>query len=358
MIRFPLFTAAAVFVGLVTAPVRGDDPVSSNVRYTGEIVRIFDRKCAPCHGADSIAMPLVNYRQVRDWGRAIREEIVEQRMPPWSVARGYGRFRNELALTARESATILSWLDGGMARGDDRDLPATPADVQGRAPDLHLPIPPQPVPAREDHVVRRVTVETNLARPRLLSRLAVTPGRRRLLRGALVFVEHEPRAQWIGAWLPWQPSIAPPPPYTFPLPARARLIVELHYRGGSEATVDAPGIDLYFGEPESPRPNPGDTTVGELSLDTASPSRLLAPTTIWSIVPSAVDAASSVELTARRPNGTVDLLLWIPRFHHEWPQALALQDSVTLPPGTALSLKAEPAAAAATARLGLLLANR
>src|SRR6185436_10745596 len=60
--------AAAGCVALATASIRGDDPVSSSVRYTGEIVRILDRKCAPCHSTASLAMPLSNYREVREWG--------------------------------------------------------------------------------------------------------------------------------------------------------------------------------------------------------------------------------------------------------------------------------------------------
>jgi len=372
-----LLSAVVLFVGVATMPVRGDDPVSSNVRYTGEIVRIFERKCAPCHGPNSIAMPLANYRQVRDWGRAIREEIVDERMPPWSAARGYGRFRTERALTLRESATILSWLDGGMARGDDRDLPAAPASPAdpGRPPDLRVAIPRQHVPAREDPVVRRATIETNLARSRPLTRLVVTPGQRSVLRGALVFVERDGRTQWIGAWSPWDSSVAPPLPHAFDLPPKARLTIELHYRGAAEAVDDEPRLDLYFADADAGRTfgsaeggvvrplrsaeggvvrTVRSAGIGELQLDSAAPARLPASTTIWAIVPSAGDTVTSIEITARRPNGSVDLLLWIPRFQPDWPEALALEEAVTLPAGTIVTLNAQPPTAAATARLSVL----
>ena len=52
--------------------VRADDPVSSSVRFTGEVVRILNRKCQACHGPESLAMPLATYGDVRSWGRAIR----------------------------------------------------------------------------------------------------------------------------------------------------------------------------------------------------------------------------------------------------------------------------------------------
>ena len=38
-------------------------------------------------------------------------------MPPWSAVRGYGRFSNDLSLSAREMEVILSWADGGAPSG-------------------------------------------------------------------------------------------------------------------------------------------------------------------------------------------------------------------------------------------------
>ena len=190
-LRWLLLLSFLIVVTLLalTARVRTDDPVSSNVRYTGEIVRILDRRCAACHSANTVAMPLSNYREVRDWGRSIREEIVEQRMPPWSAARGHARLQHDLALTARETATMLSWLDGGMPRGEDRELPASKAAAPDDPPDLQLPLAPQAVPALDEHVVRRVTVETHLSSSQHVARVAIAPGSRRVLRGAFVFVD-------------------------------------------------------------------------------------------------------------------------------------------------------------------------
>ena len=346
----PLIVCVTFGLLLCTIRVRTDDPVSSNVRYTGEIVRILDRRCAACHGTNGLAMPLSNYREVRDWSRAIREEIVEQRMPPWSVARGHARFQNELALTSRESATILSWLDGGMPRGDDRDLPRPPAAGDEAPADLRLPLPLQHVPARDEHVIRRVTVDTNLTAPRRVVRVAVTPGHRRVLRGAFVFAEG---GQWIGAWLPWQPRLAPPAPHAFHLPSGARLTVELHYRGGRDDVDDAPSLDLYFARDEV-RQTPPAAAVSESIVTISSPLRLTTPTTAWAIVPSAAGALGSLELTVRRPDGAVDVLLWIPEYRPDWPQALALQDAVTLPAGAIVTLATEPRNSDAVVRLSLL----
>jgi hypothetical protein len=348
--RSPSILTLALVVAIVAASqrVRSDDPVSSSVRFTGEIVRIFDRKCLPCHDSDRLAMPLSNYRDVRSWGRAIREEIVEQRMPPWTVARGYGRFLNDLSLSARETTTVLSWIDGGMPRGDDRDLPAPPRPAAAAAPDVRVALPPQRIPPLEEDVVRRVSVAMAIDRDRPIARVILTPGVRQVLRGALIFETDAASAgRWIGAWLPWQRETAPPAPHGFRLPRRARFTVELHYRGADREVTDESSIDVYYSREAT-------QAVDELLVEGSAPARLARNATVWAIVPSAGEAAKSFELTARRPDGSVDVLLWIPQLRREWPQALVLDNPLALPAGTALSLVTHPPNASGRARLSLL----
>jgi hypothetical protein len=325
-------------IAVAAAAARSDQPITSSVRYTREVVRIVERKCLPCHARESLSVPLTSYQEVRSWGRAIREEILEQRMPPWPVAPGYGHFRNDLGLTARERATLLTWIDGGMPRGDpaDRAPPAAALGDEGNDPaGCRLMAPAQTVPVGEDLVVRRVTLATGLTAPRWLRRVVVEPGDRRVLRGALVFVEpHDgPQGAWIGAWLPWQPSIAPPEGHAFLLPARARLTVLLYYRGGDEPVVDRSSVELYFAPPaqrSAIRQLVVDARVRDLRLEKAA--------TVWAIHPAPGATARSLELRARRPDGAIQVLLWMPRCLPEWPQALVLRQPLELPAGTTVSL--------------------
>jgi len=339
----PAVTLAAA-LAVSGARVRTDDPVSSSVRFTGEIVRILDRRCLACHDARSLSMPLTNYRDVRAWGRAIREEIVEQRMPPWSAARGYGRFRNDLSLTAREMATVLSWIDGGMPRGDDRDLPAAPAPVAAAAPDLRVPLPPQRVPAFEAQLVRRVRVTIPVDPDRPIARLVLVPGAREVLLGALIY---DAADRWVGAWLPWQREAGPPSPHAVRLGRDPRVTVELHYRGGDAEVSDESALEVYYAPKAAP-------PVDEVSVDGRSRAPLSRNATLWAIVPSSDGDVRSLELKARRPDGSTDVLLWIPQVHPEWPQAFVLDTPLALPAGTTFSLVVQPPGSTARARLGLL----
>jgi hypothetical protein len=44
-------------------------------------------------------------------------------MPPWFADPKHGEWANDRRLAKEEKETLLAWLDGGMPKGDDKDLP-------------------------------------------------------------------------------------------------------------------------------------------------------------------------------------------------------------------------------------------
>jgi hypothetical protein len=76
----------------------------------------------------------------------------------------------------------------------------------------------------------------------------------------------------------------------------------------------------------------------EAAADRVGEQVLPAATTIWALQPSSGRAVQSLELRARRPDGAIDVLLWIPTARPEWPSILILEEPVTLPAKTVLTL--------------------
>lgn len=351
---------AALLVGAVlSAPLRSDEPISSSVTYNREVFRILESKCLACHAADGVAMPLGTYREARPWARAIREELIEGRMPPWTSAAGYAPFANDIGLAARELATVLTWTDGGTPRGDARDLPARAGGHRHAAPvdaDERLELPPQHVPAGEEHVVRRVTIDPAAAAGRWVRQIDIVPGDTRVLRAAFVFVlprDARAPAAWVSAWTPWLRATPPPGDAAFHLPGGTRLLVELHYRGRDTSLEDRSTLALFFaaegGRPASQlvvntAPIPGTNGVarrrGESTVREDARVWAVFPHAPASLDPATLDpyadpaGAPSLEVTARRPDGSVEVLLWIPRQRHDWPTPYVLRTPVHLPAGT------------------------
>lgn len=337
--------AGAVVLAVAWAPVRADDPVSTSVSFNREIIRIIQRKCEPCHAPGGLAMSLSDYRDARAWGRAIREELVAHRMPPAMVARGYGRYETDPSLNAREIATFLAWLDGGMPRGDEADRPPAlatdAAGVIGEGAGIRLPLPAQTLAPSEDLVVRRVTIDAGAAAGRAIARVQLRPGNRRVLRGAMVSAATGADGSlWLGAWLPWQHAIVPPSSYAFHIPAGASLVVDLYYRGADVEVTDRSAIELTYA------PTVASGAIDEVVVEASGPAgsrvrgsvTLSKPATVWAIHPALDASAASMELRAERPDKSFEVLLWIPEARADWPVALVLQEPVTLPAGSTLSL--------------------
>jgi hypothetical protein len=341
-------------------PARSDDPVSSAVRFNREVVRIFDRKCLPCHAPGAIAMSLATYREARPWARAIREELVEQRMPPWSAARGSARFSGDIGLTPRELTTILTWVDGGTPRGEDGDLP-TLADAAVESADVALDLPSQAIPGTGADIVRRVTIAVPLPADRWVRQVRVRPGERRLLRAAFATIAAPPGAGadggrvWVAAWTPWQPAIAPPPDAPFLVRAHSHVTVELHYRATDAPAVDRSAVELIFADGAGPARS-GTVIVAAAPAGAgrrAGGRTLVAGATVWGIRATGLAEGQTFEVTAQAPDGGVQVLLWVPRYRAEWPAPFILAQPLRLAPGTRLRVVAGGGGAAAAAVLAI-----
>ena len=336
--------AALLFICALAVPLRSDEPISSSVTFNREVIRIFERKCLACHAPGAVAMSLANYREARLWARGIREELIEQRMPPWRAAPGYGAFANDIGLTPRELTMLLTWTDGGAPKGEDRDLPRRAAvQPEARAPDHTVQLPPQWIPAGEEHVVRRVTIDADIAAHRLIRPVQIVPGDTRILRAAFISLEggSNTPARWIGAWTPWLRSITTPDGAAFRVAAGARLAIELHYRGRDADVEDRSSLALFFAPDAAPI---ADQVV--VDAQRGSQSTLREQARIWAIFPelSADAAAGSLEVSVRKPDGSIEVLLWIPKRHYAWPTPYMLQSPVLLPAGTTIKVTSSSAA--------------
>jgi hypothetical protein len=110
----------------------GHDVITTAITWNREISRIVYERCASCHREGGRAFSLMTYAEARPWAAAIKEEVLERRMPPWGAIKGFGEFRNDQALTSEQLEMITSWAEGGAPEGDAKDLkpapkPAAPA---------------------------------------------------------------------------------------------------------------------------------------------------------------------------------------------------------------------------------------
>jgi hypothetical protein len=121
---------------LLAASSFAHDVISTNLTWTREVSRIVYHRCASCHRPGGGAMSLLDYAGTRPWAKAIRDEVLARRMPPWDAVKGVGDFRDDQSLSQPELDILVGWVEGGAPEGDPIYLPEVPhsAPAQRRTP--------------------------------------------------------------------------------------------------------------------------------------------------------------------------------------------------------------------------------
>lgn len=111
-------------VGLAQA----HDAITTKITWSKEMSRLVYKRCAMCHG-EKDTIPLMTYDQARPWAKAIKEEALERRMPPWEAVKGFGEFKDDRGLTQEDLELISDWVEGGAPEGDPKYAPTAPKAV-------------------------------------------------------------------------------------------------------------------------------------------------------------------------------------------------------------------------------------
>ncbi len=101
----------------------GHDVITTKITFDREIIRIVQARCASCHREGGSAFSLMTYSEARPWAKAMQEEVLERRMPPWGAVKGFGDFRNDQALTPEQIELMADWVEGGSPEGEPKELP-------------------------------------------------------------------------------------------------------------------------------------------------------------------------------------------------------------------------------------------
>jgi mono/diheme cytochrome c family protein len=368
MTRTAFAGAAALGAALVLfwpRSVLSHETVTTTVLFEREIVRILNSHCVMCHVDRGPSFPLATYEQVWLAKRKISAEVLARHMPPWAALPGYGRFANENVVTLRESQFIVSWMEGLGPRNAGKVFTNTaaqagvpqPAAVQAHIdldawqlgqPDLTRELDAVTVaPGREDDVVRTVLdLGAALPEARRVRAVEYVPGDRRVVRAAFFTVQET--GQWIGSWTPWYGFMQLPAEAAYQLPAGAHIAAEIHYRHTSERVVDRGRIGLFFASTSAA---PMSDFVVAARKESGAATRdgstrfhaetiLAADTALLALRLDVVRGLASIEVAARRADGTTDVLLFAKDIPLEWPTPYIFRDPVVLRRGTRLAMTA------------------
>src|SRR4030095_1543304 len=182
--------------------------------------------------------------------------------------------------------------------------------------------------------------------------LEYQPGDRRVVRAATFFVEST--GQWLGSWTPWYGFVKQPDGVVVRLPARSRIVAQVHYRGVKESLVDRGTLGLFFTQAKTPVISSDVVleTRGVTPQKLRTSTRLVRDTRVWALRPDLVADITSIEVSARTPDGGTEILLLAKNPAIEWPPPYILKGPRLLRRGTEVSFVVERRAAASDSRSG------
>jgi len=98
--------------------------LTAEVTFHKNVEPILQNRCQGCHRKGDIGpMPLTSYAEARPWAKAIRDAVLQKKMPPWFADPKYGHFDNDRSMSQPEIDTLVKWSDSGAREGDPKDAP-------------------------------------------------------------------------------------------------------------------------------------------------------------------------------------------------------------------------------------------
>jgi hypothetical protein len=248
-------------------------------------------------------------------------------------------------------------VDGGMPRGDDRDLPKPidfPKGWSLGTPDLVLSMPEEfEVPAEGVLPYKNWIVETNFTEDKWVQMAEARPGAPGVVHHVVVYILKENQRGPLGAdgsmavlvgWAPGDLGLVCPPDTALRLPKGARLRFELHYTPNGKAVKDRSSIGITFAK----KPPKYELFMNEFAnvgivvppndphYKAEATFRLRADARIISFVPHMHWRGKDYLYEVIYPDGKRETLLSVPRWDFNWQNVYRFQEPLKLPKGAKL----------------------
>ena len=361
-------TTFGILVLLAGARAHADE-----IEYARDVAPIFVEQCQSCHREGGIApWAMTNYQMLQGFAPAIKEAIVEKRMPPGQIDRKYaGTIINHRTLSNREIDTIVEWIDAGApVEGDVDPLTETTYStsewVHGE-PDMIIEVPTQEIPAGPSAIpYRYVGVDLGLTEDKWLRGSEFLPSEPTVMHHMLnsVSVPGERNGNILGtqggeqqnmdyasvsAYVPGGDPVFYDENTGGLLRAGSKVNLQLHYTPDGKVRTDKARIGLYFHDegvvPEErmagdcacifpdkwtpiPPYDPNFVQTAEITLKN--------DIRLHTFLPHMHFRGKSMKATAIYADGTEEELIDIPRYDYAWQLSYTWKEPKFIPAGTRL----------------------
>lgn len=351
----------SALTGLLAVGVSAGGPAKTSSTFTRDVAPILFNRCVDCHRPGEIApMSLLSYQEVRPWAKSIRQRVVERSMPPWSADPHVGKFSNNPSLSQKEIDAIVSWVDAGAPKGDDKDMPPTPKFVEGWTigrPDVVLAMQEEyAVPADGTVPYLYFTIPTNFKEDKWIQAMEIRPGNRSVVHHVIAFVQEagasagrggrggEGGRGQLGGITPNKSGVVFAPGTARLIKAGSSVVFQMHYTTNGQATTDRTSIGLVFSkEPPNKTLVTGSAMnvrfaipPGDNNYEVKSSTTFKEDVHLATFMPHMHFRGKDFTYTAVYPDGRSEVVLRVPKYDFNWQLTYVLEKPLALPKGTRL----------------------
>jgi hypothetical protein len=342
--------------------------------YSKDIASILNKRCISCHSETNIApFSLVGYHNARKWAPTMVVVTHSGYMPPWKAKAGYGEFKDNPSLSAKEKDLLKRWAAAGAPQGDPAVAPPTPvltADWRMGTPDMIItPELPTPIPAEGPDFFRDYLVDPKITTPTWVRIVDFRPNKQSSVhhiipsllkkdeaaKCAKIKFDHDDHS-WeqksvddidtynkLGFWSTGAPPFVSPDGTAFLIKPGDQFLLDVHYKTDGKPETEQVRVALYFDKV----PPKDEMTVKviaspDIYLEPGSPNtreyaisqKFEKETTIYAVWPHMHYVGRTFKAWAKYPAGYAKPLVCIDDWDPEWQLLYYLKTPMTLPPGS------------------------
>jgi len=356
-VRIGVLVIAVLPIAAAAATAAPDDPA---VTFTKDVAPILYKSCAECHRPTMFApMSLMTYDDARPYARAIKQKVVARQMPPWGADPAFGVFKNDPRLSEKEIETIVSWVDNGAPKGDEKDMPAPPQFAEGWTigkPDAVFTMTEDfEIPATGTIPYQYVRVPTNLTEDKWIQAIEIRPGANAHVHHVLAYTQ--PAGQLlnpggalgptsIGGVTPNKPGVVYPEGVARMIRGNSDIILQIHYTTNGTPATDRTRVGIIFAKQP-----PVKVTAGGMVLqprfvipaydgnaEVKGITTLSRDILLTTLTPHMHVRGKDMIYIAHYADGTDETLLSVPKYDFNWQITYELAKPKVLPAGTKIEV--------------------
>lgn len=254
--------------------------VHGQTTWNQDIAPIIFNHCTTCHHEGGIApTSYMSYDEAIEDGIDIRNNVLDEVMPPWPPDPNYVHFKNERVLSTEEIDKIVAWASEGYQEGTGT-APTAPTyadDILMPDYDLSIDLPEFTVTGDED-IYRTFVIHSGLTETKYINASEFIPDNTKIIHHMLIYADtsdiswqsdqddpgpgyasngtttSSPYAVLVGAWAPGDNIYQLPAGMGIEVPAGSDFAIEIHFAPDNDGESAAPQLHLKWSDAAFTRP--------------------------------------------------------------------------------------------------------